>query len=83
MGYTTTSTLWRSLVALSSSAGSFLWSWFLSRPCNVTYCLCSFPDALPSMFEVFKYVVHYVSSERIVKDTLVEVNDFTCCISSS
>lgn len=76
MCFTTTSTLRCSLVSLTRCTTTLLRSGLLARTCNVALSFGAFPDVLSLVLEVLPHSVHDVTSQDLVEDVLLKVDNF-------
>ena len=75
MGLTTTGSLRCTLVTLTRSASSLLWSRLLARTGHITASLDPFPNRLSLVLEVFECLVNEISPQRLIEIFLVKCND--------
>ena len=78
MSFTTTFSLWSTLVTNTCGTSSLLRSWLGTRPSRVSQCLGSLPDGLTLVFKILVDTVHDVSSQNLVEVLLVQGGHFTC-----
>ena len=76
MGFTTTCSLRRSTITLSCSTSSFLGCWFFARAGDIATCLDALPNWFTLVLKIFECLVHQITSQRLVKDWLIECYDF-------
>ena len=76
MSFTTTSSLWRPSITLSSSTSTLLWSRLLARASNITGGFHPLPHIFAFVLEVFESFVGEISSQGLVEKVMVERHIF-------